>query len=223
MRGELRGLDVGQVAGGARLRTMLRKPRNTAQAVLVRPSSSAVRARAASLARVGPTRPASRTAVSNTMRSAEGSGGGSAAAYVKSSAAAAGLCTPLTVTRTLTLPDPCGLTAVHVVALAQPTASVAAPPKWTTVAPGAVLKAVPVIVTAVLPTAGPLVGEMLVTDGRLVNGMLLLFPLCVPTASATVPTPGDRRDRRGAEVRVVVSGCVQALLPVGGDAYADRA
>ena len=54
----------------------------------------------------------------------------------------------------------------------------------------AVLKPVPVTVTAVLPAAGPPVGVMLVTLGCIVNGTLLLSPLCVPTASATVPTPG---------------------------------
>ena len=197
-----------------------------------------------------------------------------AAAYVKSSAAVSGLCTPLTVTRTLTVPEPGGLTAEHVVAVAQPTVRAAALPKWTTVPLDAVLKPVPVIVTAVLPAAGPPAGVILVTEGCMVNWTLLLSPLCVPSCRSTVPTPGvlatvqrvkdvhvvlgdvvvgseddprgpgrreevraldrddgalrtcgrgDGGDRRSAEVRVVVGGRVEALLPVGGDANAHRA
>ena len=71
--------------------------------------------------------------------------------------------------RTLTVPEPGRLTAVHVVAFAQPTARAAALPRWTAVAPGAVSKPVPVIVMAVSPTPGPPVGEIRVTDGCFVN------------------------------------------------------
>ena len=195
-----------------------------------------------------------------------------ASAYVKSSAAVSGLCTPLTVTRTLTVPEPGGLTAVHVVALAQPTARAAALPKWTTVPSDAVLKPVPVIVTAVLPAAGPPVGRDPRHAG--LHGERDAVALAALRADAEVDGShawrarhgaagegrarrlrqrrcsepnithvvqwrreevraldrddgalrtcgrGDGRDRRCAEVRVVVGGRVEALLPVGGDANA---
>ena len=63
------------------------------------------------------------------------------------------------------MPLPAGLVAVQLVVLAQdtPVAGVAA--KATVVAPEVVLNPVPLMVTAVPPAVGPLVGAMPVTVG----------------------------------------------------------
>jgi len=72
------------------------------------------------------------------------------------------LCPP-TVTVTVTAPAlPAGVVAVICVALTTTTLVAAAPPN-VTVAP--VAKSVPVIVTAVPPTVGPLFGDTLLTVG----------------------------------------------------------
>jgi hypothetical protein len=71
-----------------------------------------------------------------------------------------------TVTRTSTVPAAwAGLVALQLVVVAQDTAVAAVAPKATVVAPGDVLNPVPVIVTAVPPAAGPLLGAMLLTVG----------------------------------------------------------
>ena len=88
-----------------------------------------------------------------------------AEAYVNWSAALVALVWPPTVTLTSTVPVPDGLVALQVVVLAQVTAVPAAAPKPTVVVPAVVLKPVPVIVTAVPPAAGPLVGLIPVTTG----------------------------------------------------------
>jgi hypothetical protein len=70
---------------------------------------------------------------------------------------------PLTVTINVTAPAlPAGVVAVMVVLFTTATFVAAVPPK-VTVAPAA--KFVPVIVTAVPPVAGPLIGDTLLTVG----------------------------------------------------------
>jgi hypothetical protein len=70
-----------------------------------------------------------------------------------------------TVTRTSTVPLPAGLVALQLVVEAQETLLAGLAPNATVVAPGDVLNPVPLIVTAVPPAAGPLVGAMLLTVG----------------------------------------------------------
>jgi hypothetical protein len=76
-----------------------------------------------------------------------------------------GLVWPATVTRTLTVPIPGGLVALHWLTLLQLTAVAAALPKPMAVAPRIVLKPLPVMVTTVPPAAGPLFGLRPVTVG----------------------------------------------------------
>jgi hypothetical protein len=73
-----------------------------------------------------------------------------------------------TVTVTSTAPVPAGLVAVQLEVELQETPVAALPvPKSTVVSPEVVENPVPVIVTAVPPEAGPVVGLMLVTVGAL--------------------------------------------------------
>jgi len=75
---------------------------------------------------------------------------------------------PDTVTVTSTAPVPAGLVAVQLEVELQETPVAALPvPKSTVVSPEVVENPVPVIVTAVPPEAGPVVGLMLVTVGAL--------------------------------------------------------
>ena len=91
---------------------------------------------------------------------------GAGARYVNWSATLVALVWPPTVTLTSTVPAAwAGLVAVQLVVVEQDTAVAAPAPKATVVAPGVVLNPVPVIVTAVPPAVGPLVGAMLLTAG----------------------------------------------------------
>jgi hypothetical protein len=85
---------------------------------------------------------------------------------VKLPAGVSALVWPPTVTRTPTVPMPGGLVAVHCVLLLQLTLEARALPKATLVAPGVVLKPLPLIVTTVPPAAGPWFGLRLVSAGR---------------------------------------------------------
>src|SRR5712692_8024444 len=76
---------------------------------------------------------------------------------------------PATVTRTSMVPLPAGLVAVHWVVLVHCTLVAAAVPKLTVVAPTAVLKFMPPMVTCVPPVAGPLVGLRPLTVGAAVG------------------------------------------------------
>jgi hypothetical protein len=84
------------------------------------------------------------------------------AVYVKSSAAVSALVPDALVTRTLTVPLPAGLVAVHWFAVAQTTLVPALAPKATPVTP---VKFEPVIVTTVPPPVGPNIGPIFVTTG----------------------------------------------------------
>jgi hypothetical protein len=98
------------------------------------------------------------------------------------------------VTETLTVPVPGGLVAVQVVLLLQLTVVAAVLPKATLVAPRAVSKLVPLIVTTVPPAAGPAGGLRPVTVGtprkvKLSAGVSgLVWPSTV-TRTLTVPLP----------------------------------
>lgn len=99
------------------------------------------------------------------------------------------LCPSVLVMTTLTAPAACaGETAVMLVA--DPTATeLAAVPPMVTVAPDA--NPVPVIVTAVPPLAGPLVGENEMTDGGGAGGAVV--PVCVmANVCAAMVTVADR-------------------------------
>jgi hypothetical protein len=81
------------------------------------------------------------------------------------------------VTLTVTAPAvPAGVVAVMLVLLTTTTLVAAAPPN-VTVAP--VAKSIPVIVTAVPPTVGPLFGEMLVTNGTVLVVADLKVTTCI--------------------------------------------
>jgi len=71
----------------------------------------------------------------------------------------------LTVTETVVARDPDGVTAVQVVVLLQLTPLAALAPNAKAVAPAAVEKPVPVIVTVVPPEGGPVVGVMVLSAG----------------------------------------------------------
>jgi hypothetical protein len=85
------------------------------------------------------------------------------AVYVKSSAAVSALVPHAVATRTLTVPLPAGLVAVHCVVEAQLTLVPAVAPNFRVVAP--TMKFEPVIVTTVPPAAGPNIGLIFVTTG----------------------------------------------------------
>jgi hypothetical protein len=72
---------------------------------------------------------------------------------------------PPTEAVTDTVPVPAGVVAVQLVADEQATALAALGPKWKTVAPAAVEKPVPVMVTGVAPDWGPKAGATPVTVG----------------------------------------------------------
>ena len=98
---------------------------------------------------------------------------------------------PEFVTVTSTVPLPAGEVAVIDVALLTVNEVAAVPPNRTAVAP---VKLLPVMVTGVPPAAGPLFGEIDVTDGaaRKVNWSAALAALVPPefvTVTSTVPLP----------------------------------
>jgi hypothetical protein len=84
------------------------------------------------------------------------------AVYVKSSAAVLALVPEELATRTLTVPLPAGLVAVHWFAVAHVTLVPGFAPKATPVTP---VKFEPVIVTTVPPPVGPNIGLIFVTTG----------------------------------------------------------
>jgi len=86
------------------------------------------------------------------------------AVYVKSSAAVSALVPDAVVTRTLTVPLPAGLVAVHWVTEEQLTLVPDEAPNATVVAP--TTKFEPVIVTTVPPPIAPNIGLIVVTTGR---------------------------------------------------------
>src|SRR5207248_5781599 len=98
-----------------------------------------------------------------------------------------GLVCPATVAVTSTDPTPDGLVTLQLVLLAQLTAVAEAAPNLTLVAPGAVLKLVPVIATTVPPPVGPLAGLMLLTVGCGAGGAVWLV-LTVTSSKSVLAT-----------------------------------
>ena len=97
---------------------------------------------------------------------------------------------PATVTVTSTTPLPAGLVAVQLVTEAQLTAVAAVAPNFTVLAPAAVAKLVPLMVTGVPPAAEPFGGMIPVTVGAGVIGVQdtnLNEPMRVCQSSPVVP------------------------------------